>query len=63
MESFLIDQNKFRKTNVKDDNFLKFVTSHEKRINKIHKKLVDSNRKTGETQRHLKPVGSRPGIR
>ena len=63
MESFLIDQNKFLKTNVKDDNFLKFITSHEKRINKIHKKLVDSNRKTGETQRHLKPVGSRPGIR
>ena len=63
MESFLIDQNKFRKTNVKDDNFLEFVTSHEKRINKIHKKLVDSNRMTGDTQKHLKPVGSRPGIR
>ena len=47
---------------VKDDNFLNFITSQEKRIDKIYKKLVDSNSMSEETRRHLKPVGTRPGI-
>ena len=31
-------------------------------IDKIYKKLVDSNSMSEETRRHLKPVGTRPGI-
>ena len=62
MESFLSDQSKFQKTAVKDNNFLNFITSQEKRINKICKKLADSNSMSEETPRHLKPVGTRPGI-
>ena len=41
--NFLSNQSKFRKTVVKDDNFLNFITSQKKRISKIYKKLVDSN--------------------
>ena len=62
MESFLSDQSKFQKTAVKDDNFLNFITSQEKRINKICKKLADSNSMSQETPRHLKPVETRSGI-
>ena len=62
MENFLSDQRKFLKTAVKDDNFLNFITSQEKGIGKIYKKLVDSNSIFEETRRHLKPVGTRPGI-
>ena len=40
MENFLSDQNKFQKTAVKDDNFLNFISSQEKRIDYIYKKLV-----------------------
>ena len=47
---------------LKDDNFLNFVTSQEKRIDKINKKLVHSNSMSEETRRHLKPVGTRPVI-
>ena len=45
-------------TTVKDDNFLNFITSQEKYIDKIYKKLVDSNCMFKETQKHLKPVGT-----
>ena len=62
MENFLSDQSKFHKTDVKNDNFFNFITSQEKRIGKIYKKLVDSNSMSEETQRHLKPVRTRPGI-
>ena len=62
MEKFLSDQSKFQKTAVKYHNFLNFVTSQEKRIDKIYKKLVDSNSMYKETRIHLKPVGTRPGI-
>ena len=62
MENFSIDQSKFQKIALKDDNFLNFITSQEKRIDKIYKKLVDSNSMSEETRRHLKPVGTRPGI-
>ena len=44
MENFLRDHSKFHKTTVKDDYLLNFITSHEKRIDKIYKKLVSSNR-------------------
>ena len=62
MENFLGDQSKFQKIALKDGNFLNFITSQEKRIDKIYKKLVDSNSMSEETRRHLKPVGTRPGI-
>ena len=55
-------QSKSQKVALKDDNFLNFITSQEKRISKIHKKLVDSNSISEETRRHLKPVETRPGI-
>ena len=41
---------------------MSFVTSQEKRIDKIYKKLLDSKSLSEETQIHLKPVGDRPGI-
>ena len=62
MENFLCVQSKFQKVALKDDNFLIFITSQEKRISKIHKKLVDSNSISEETRRHLKPVETRTGI-
>ena len=63
MENFLSDQGKFQRTAVKDDNFMNFMTSQEKRINKIFKKLVGSNSNSQETRRHLKSVGTRPTIK
>ena len=42
-ENFLSDQSKFKKTAVKNDNFLNFITSQEEHIDKMFKKLVDSN--------------------
>ena len=62
MENLLSDQSKFQKTMIKDDDHLNFLTSQKKRIDKIYKKLVDSNNMSEETRRHLKPVGTRPGI-
>ena len=62
IENFLSDQSKFQTIAVKDDNFLYFITNQEKRIDKIYKKLVDSNSMSEETRRHLKAVGTRPGI-
>ena len=62
MENFLSDQSKFQKIALKDDNFLNFITSQEKRIAKIYKKLVDSDSMSEKTRKHLKPVGTRPGL-
>ena len=62
MENFSSDQNKFQKIAWKDDNFLSFIISQEKRNDEIYKKLVDSNSMSKETQKHQKPVGTRPGI-
>lgn len=45
---------------VKDENF--FITSQEKRINKIYKKLVDLNSLSKETRRHLKRARTGPEI-
>ena len=58
----LTNQSKFQKTAVKDENFVNFITGQEKRIDKIYQKHVDSNSMSEETRRHLKPVGTRPGI-
>ena len=58
VETFLSDQSKYEKTTVKDDEFLNFITSQEKRIDRIYKKLVDSksparrNTKKSETSRN-----------
>ena len=62
MANFFSDRSKFQKIALKDDNFLNFITSQEKRIDKIHKKLIDSNSMFQETRKHLKSVGIRPGI-
>ena len=40
MENFLSDQSKFQKITIKDDNLLNFITSQEKRIDKIFKNLL-----------------------
>ena len=50
------------KTVSKDDNFLSFTKCQEKYINKIYKKLVDSNSMSEETWRHLKYMGTKHGI-
>ena len=39
-----------------------FITSREKRIDKVYKKLVDPNSMSGEIRKHLKLVGTRPEI-
>ena len=65
MENYLSDQSKFQKITLKDDNFLNFITSQEKHIDKIYEKLVDSNSSNSmseETRKLLKPVRTRPGI-
>ena len=54
MENFSSDQIKFQKTTVNDDNLLNYITSQEKHIDKILKKLVDTNSMSEETRRHLK---------
>ena len=62
MENFLSDQIKFQKIALKDGTFLNFITSEEKRIDKIYKKLVNSKTMSEETRKYLKPVGTRHGI-
>ena len=49
IENFLSDKSKFQKTAVKNDNFLNFITSQEKHIDKIFKKFIDSNSMSEET--------------
>ena len=56
--NFLGDKSKFQCKNL---NFLNFITSQEKHITKIYKKLADSNTMSEETRRHPKPVGTRHG--
>ena len=62
MENFLSNQSEFQKIALKDDNLLNFITSQEKPIDKIYKKLVGSNSMSEETRKHLKPLGTRSGI-
>lgn len=49
MENFLSDESKFQKIAVKDDNCFNFNTSQEKYINKICKKLADSDSMSEQT--------------
>ena len=60
MENFWSDQSKFQIIALKDGNFLNFVTSEEKRIDEIYKKLDNSNSMSEETRRHLKAAITRP---
>ena len=62
MENFWSDQSKFQIIALKDGNFLNFVTSEEKRIDEIYKKLDNSNSMSEETRRHLKAAITRPRI-
>ena len=57
MENFLSDQSKFQKIALKDDTFLNFIISQEKRIDKIYKRFADSNLMSEETRKHRKLVG------
>ena len=41
---------------------LNFITSQEKRIGKIYRKLVDSESMSEEIWKYMKPVQTRPGI-
>lgn len=50
------------KATVKDDDFVTFITSQEKLVCKIYKRFADFNSMSKETQRHVKAVGTRPGI-
>ena len=56
MEIFSNDQNKFQKTAAKEDDFLNFIISQEKYIDKIHKKLFGSKSIPEETQRCMVPA-------
>ena len=54
-------QSKFPKLALKDYDFLSFVTSQEKCIDKNYEKLVDPKSMSGERWRHLEPVGTTLG--
>ena len=62
MENLLSDQEKFEKVTLKNDAFLNFIVSQEKRLDTIFKKLVDSNSMSKEMRKLVKPVRTRPGI-
>ena len=51
------------KATVKDDDFVTFITSQEKLVCKIYKRFADFNSMSKETQRHVKAVETRPGIK
>ena len=54
---FSVIKANFKKIALKDDSFLNFITSQEKRIDKI-----DYENMSEETQRHLKSVETRRGL-
>ena len=69
MENFSKGQSKFHKIALKDVNFLNSIASQEKHIdeialmeNTLMEQLVNSKNMSEETQRHPKPVVTRPGI-
>ena len=43
MDKILRDQKKFAKVNLKDDTTLNFAVNQEKRVDKVLKKLIESN--------------------
>ena len=47
---------------MKDDTLLNVAIDHEKHVDKVLKKFVESKSMTEKTRKSLKPVGTRPGI-
>ena len=62
MENLISDQGKFENVTLKNDAFLDFIVSQEKRLDTIFKKRIDSNSMSKEMRKFVKPVGTRPGI-
>ena len=62
MDDILSDQKKFSKVSLKDDTLLNFSISQEKHVDKVLKKLVESNSMTDKTRKSFKPVGTRPAV-
>ena len=60
MNDILSDQKKFSKVSLKDDTLLNFAINQEKHVDKVLKKLVESNSTTDKTKKSLKSVGTRP---
>ena len=56
------DQKKLTIVNFKDDTLLNFAVNKEKHVDKVLKKLVDSNSMTEKNSKALKPIGSRLGV-
>ena len=48
-------------SNLKDDT-LKFGINQEKHVDKVPRKLAESNCTTEKTRKSLKPVGTTPGV-
>ena len=61
IENLLSDQRKFERVTLKNDAFLNFLVSQEKRIDTIFKNLDDSNSMSKEIRKSIKPVWTRPG--
>ena len=62
MNDVLSDKNKFTIVNWKNDTLLDFAIKQEKHINKVLKKIVESNSTIQKIRKSLKTVGSRPGV-
>ena len=62
MDNILNDQKKFTTVNLKDGTLLNFAVNQEKHVDKVLKKLVESNSMTEKKQDIFKPVGNRPGF-
>ena len=62
MDDILSDQKKFSKISLKDDTLLNFAINQEKHVDKVLKKLVESNSMTDQTRKSLKSVGTTPGV-
>ena len=62
MDNILSNKKKFTIVKLKKDNLLSYAVSHGKHVEKVLKKLVESNSMTEKNRKSLKPVGSRPGV-
>ena len=60
MDDILIDQKKFRKVSLKDHIILNFAINKKNHVDKVLKKLFESNSMIDKTRKSLKPVGTRP---
>ena len=61
MDHILSHQKKFCQVSLKDDTILTSAINQEKHVEKVLKKLVESNSMKEKTRKSLKPVGTRPG--